>query len=150
MAISKWIFLGLLLAGSTLFFREAAATSLSGTLSRTGLAGANLGTGIQETLTGTGIGLSKLLNPFFSFADLIGKFQGVLSGGGFDSSNNAGGGLTPQSIDRTPKLVTTARLPSGGGTSTITWGSGTTASVPTLSAAAKAFYSNVGVSVSDS
>ena len=140
MAISKWIFLGLLLAGSTLFFREAAGTSLSGTLSRTGLAGANLGTGIQETLTGTGIGLSKLLNPFFSFADLIGKFQTVLGGGGgFDSSNNAGGGITTQ--------TTTAETPSGGGTSTISWSSGVSKSVPSLSAAAKSFYASKGVSV---
>jgi len=141
MAISKWIFLGLLIAGSTLFFREAAATSLSGTLSRTGLAGANIGTGIQESLTGTGVGLSKLLNPFFSFADLIGKFQTVLGGGGggFDSSNNSGGGITTQ--------TTTAALPSGGGTSTITWGSGVSKTVPTLSAAAKSFYASKGVSV---
>ena len=140
MAISKWIFLGLLLAGSTLFFREAAGTSLSGTLSRTGLAGANIGTGIQETLTGVGTGFSKLLNPLFTFADVIGKFQTVLGGGGgFDSSNNAGGGITTQ--------TTTAALPSGGGTSTISWSSGTTASVPTLSAAAKSFYASKGVSV---
>ena len=140
MAISKWIFLGLLLAGSTLFFREAAGTSLSGTLSRTGLAGANLGTGIQETLTGVGTGFSKLLNPLFTFADVIGKFQTVLGGGGgFDSSNNAGGGITTQ--------TTTAALPSGGGTSTISWSSGTTASVPSLSAAAKSFYAARGVSV---
>jgi len=140
MAISKWIFLGLLLAGSTLFFREAAATSLSGTLARTGLAGANVGTGIQETLTGTGVGLSKLLNPFFSFADLIGKFQSVLGqGGGFDSSNNSGGGIATQ--------TTTSKTPSGTGTSTISWSSGTSATVPSLSAAAKSFYSNLGVSV---
>tara|TARA_R100001244_G_scaffold26592_1_gene26557 strand:- start:1138 stop:1560 length:423 start_codon:yes stop_codon:yes gene_type:complete len=139
MAISKWIFLGLLLAGSTLFFREAAGTSLSSTLSRTGLAGANLGTGIQETLTGTGVGLSKLLNPFFSFADLIGKFQDVIGqGGGFDSSNNSGGGITQ---------TTTSKTPSGGGTSTISWSSGTSATVPSLSAAAKSFYSGLGVSV---
>ena len=140
MAISKWIFLGLLLAGSTLFFREAAGTSLSGTLSRTGLAGANIGTGIQETLTGVGVGFSKLLNPLFTFADVIGKFQTVLGGGGgFDSSNNAGGGITTQ--------TTTAALPSGGGTSTISWSSGTSATVPSLSAAAKSFYAARGVSV---
>lgn len=140
MAISKWIFLGLLLAGSTLFFREAAATSLSGTLSRTGLAGANIGTGIQESLTGVGTGFSKLLNPLFTFADVIGKFQTVLGGGGgFDSSNNSGGGITTQ--------TTTAALPSGGGTSTISWSSGVSKSVPTLSAAAKSFYASKGVSV---
>ena len=140
MAISKWIFLGLLIAGSTLFFREAATTSLSGTLSRTGLAGANIGTGIQESLTGVGTGISKLLNPLFTFADVIGKFQTVLGGGGgFDSSNNSGGGITTQ--------TTTAALPSGGGTSTISWSSGKTASVPTLSAAAKSFYAARGVSV---
>ena len=140
MAISKWIFLGLLLAGSTLFFREAAATSLSGTLSRTGLAGANIGTGIQESLTGVGTGFSKLLNPLFTFADVIGKFQTVLGGGGgIDSSNNSGGGITTQ--------TTTAALPSGGGTSTISWSSGVSKSVPTLSAAAKSFYASKGVSV---
>ena len=141
MAISKWIFLGLLIAGSTLFFREAAATSLSGTLSRTGLAGANIGTGIQETLTGVGTGFSKLLNPLFTFADVIGKFQTTLGGGGggFDSSNNAGGGITSQTI--------TAATPSGGGTSTISWSSGVSKSVPSLSAAAKSYYSARGVSV---
>tara|TARA_B100000749_G_C17996100_1_gene289342 strand:+ start:53 stop:475 length:423 start_codon:yes stop_codon:yes gene_type:complete len=139
MAISKWIFLGLLLAGSTLFFREAAGTSLSGTLARTGLAGANIGTGIQETLTGVGTGFSKLLNPLFTFADVIGKFQTVLGGGGFDSSNNSGGGITTQ--------TTTAALPSGGGTSTISWSNNTSATVPSLSAAAKSFYAARGVSV---
>ena len=144
-SISKWVFLGLLIAGSSLFFREAAATSLSGTLARTGLAGTNLGTGIQETLTGIGTGASKLLNPLFTFADVIGKFQTTLGtspvsqGGGFNSSNNAGGGITSQTI--------TASSPSGGGTSTISWSSGVSKSVPSLSAAAKSYYSARGVSV---
>ena len=71
--ISKWALLGIGIITASLFFREAAATTLTGTLSRTGLAGAEIGTGINKTLTGLGSGTARLIDPLFSLVDLFGK-----------------------------------------------------------------------------
>tara|TARA_R110002020_G_scaffold347351_1_gene561027 strand:- start:1682 stop:2116 length:435 start_codon:yes stop_codon:yes gene_type:complete len=102
-SISKWAIIGLGVVAASLFFKEAAATSLTGTLSRTGLAGSSLGSGIQSTLTGTGTGLAALLNPLFSGVDLIKKAGSIFGndnggGGGMNQDNNSGGGIASNNI----------------------------------------------------
>ena len=103
-SISKWAIIGLGIITASLFFKEAAATSLTGTLSRTGAAGSDLGSGIQSTLTGVGVGASQLLNPLFSFVDLFGKAGSLFggaennSGGGMNQDNNSGGGIATNNI----------------------------------------------------
>ena len=123
-SISKWALLGIGIITASLFFREAAATSLTGTLSRTGLAGADIGTGINKTLTGVGEGASKLLNPLFSLVDLFGATQKLFEpsgtgrnsnevGGGFNQDNNSGGGIQASNI---PTSLAGVSASNGGGT----------------------------------
>ncbi len=69
--ITKWILLGVGLLAVSFFFKEAAASSLTKTLGRTGLAGQQLGAGIAATGAGVGQAGVSLLNPFWSLADLI-------------------------------------------------------------------------------
>lgn len=103
-SISKWAIIGIGLVAAGLFFKEAAGSSLTGTLNRTGLAGASLGSGIQSSLTGVGVGASQLLNPFFSLVDLFGKAGGLFAsgnvetGGGVNLNNNSGGGIASSNI----------------------------------------------------
>tara|TARA_R110000824_G_scaffold52318_2_gene145170 strand:- start:263 stop:700 length:438 start_codon:yes stop_codon:yes gene_type:complete len=103
-SISKWAIIGLGVIAASLFFKEAAATSLTGTLSRTGSAGSDLGSGIQSTLTGIGSGASRLIDPLFSIVDLFGKagslFGGseITTGGGMNQDNNSGGGIASNNI----------------------------------------------------
>ena len=151
-SISKWAIIGLGVVAASLFFKEAAATSLTGTLSRTGLAGASLGSGIQSTLVGTGNGLAALLNPLFSGVDLIKKAASIFGtddggGGGMNQDNNSGGGIASNNIPSSLAGVS-ASNGGGGGTSKISWSSGASASVPSLSSAAKSHYRSLGVSVS--
>jgi len=149
-SISKWVILGLGLVTATFFFKEAAGSSLTSTLSRTGLAGSNLGGGIDSVLSGTSSGLVTLLNPAFSFLDLISKAGNLFSdpiatGGGMNQNNNSGGGIATSNIPSSIAGVSASN--GGGGTSKISWSSGATASVPSLSAAAKSHYRSLGVSV---
>lgn len=122
--ISKWALLGIGIITASLFFREAAATTLTGTLSRTGLAGAEIGTGINKTLTGLGSGSARLIDPLFSLVDLFGKTQTLFEpsgtgrnsnevGGGFNQDNNAGGGIQASNI---PTSLAGVSASNGGGT----------------------------------
>lgn len=106
LSLSKWAIIGAGVIIAGLFFREAAATSLTGTLQRTGLAGQELGSGIQSTLTGVGAGSARLTDPLFSLVDLFRKVGDlfpkspdnvniVTQGGGMNLDDNAGGGITP-------------------------------------------------------
>ena len=81
-AVTKWIVLGLGILAATFFFKEAAGSSLTGTLQRTGLAGQSLGTGIAATGAGVGEAGVRLLDPFFSLADLFSKFGNLFGGNG--------------------------------------------------------------------
>tara|TARA_R100001143_G_C3335795_1_gene121747 strand:- start:606 stop:1064 length:459 start_codon:yes stop_codon:yes gene_type:complete len=149
-SISKWAIIGLGVIAASFFFKEAAATSLTGTLSRTGSAGSDLGSGIQSTLTGVGVGASRLIDPLFSIVDLFGKagslFGGseITTGGGMNQDNNSGGGIASNNI---PSSLAGVSASNGGGTSKISWSSGASASVPSLSSAAKGHYRSLGVSV---
>lgn len=81
-AVTKWIILGLGILAATFFFKEAAGSSLTGTLQRTGLAGQSLGTGIAATGAGVGEFGVRILDPFFSVADLFSKFGNLFGGNG--------------------------------------------------------------------
>ena len=89
---------------------------------------------IGESLRSIGSGSSKLLDPLFSLKDLLydANVSGAASVGPVSqeqgATNAVAGTLTPSS-------------------STITWSSGTTATVPQLSPEAKSWYSGLGVSV---
>ena len=78
--ITKWILLGVGLLAVSFFFKEAAASSLTKTLGRTGLAGQQLGAGIAATGAGVGQAGVSLLNPFWSLADLIKRYGSLFNG----------------------------------------------------------------------
>ena len=80
-AVTKYIILGLGILAATFFFKEAAGSTLTGTLHRTGLAGQSLGSGIASTGAGVGEFGVRLLDPFFSLADLFSKFGNLFGGG---------------------------------------------------------------------
>ena len=92
----------------------------------------SIGQGIGDSLRSIGSGSAKLLDPLFSLKTLI-----------YDSNvpGSANVSATAQVEGETSNGVL---KPSS---STITWSSGTTASVPKLSPAAKSFYQARGVSV---
>jgi len=109
-AVTKWIVLGLGILAATFFFKEAAGSSLSGTLSRTGLAGQNVGAGIAATGAGVGQFGVRLLDPFFSLADLFSKF-GNLFGGGSETVTST----TTPAVQTTGGVTYVGTNRSGGG-----------------------------------
>jgi hypothetical protein len=114
--------------------RPASAIGTGGALQETGKGIASIGAGIGESLRSIGSGSSKLLDPLFSLKDLL-----------YDANVSGAASVGPVSQEQGATNALTGTLnPSS---STITWSSGTTATVPTLSPAAQSFYSNLGVSV---
>jgi len=114
--------------------RPESAAATGGALQSTGLGIASIGAGIGESLRSIGSGSSKLLDPLFSLRDLL-----------YDANVSGAASVGPVSQSQgTTNINTGTARPS---TSTITWSSGTTATVPTLSAAATSYYRNLGVSV---
>ena len=109
--------------------RPQSAIGTGAALTETGTGIASIGSGIGESLRSIGSGSAKLLDPLFSLKDLV--FDSRVSGAANTSAvaQNEGLGANPSS-------------------STITWSSGTTRTVPSLSAAAKSYYRSRGVSVS--
>jgi len=113
--------------------RPASAIGTGAALQETGTGIAAIGMGIGESLRSIGSGSAKLMDPLFSLKDLI-------------YSNNVAGSANVSPAAQVEGETSQGRLtPSS---STITWSSGTSASVPSLSAAAKSFYRSRGVSVS--
>jgi len=138
MVISKLTgYLALGLVGAFLInslVRPASAAATGGALQETGLGIASIGAGIGESLRSIGSGSAKLLDPLFSLRDLL-----------YDANVSGAASVGPVSQSQgTTNINTGTARPS---TSTITWSSGTTATVPTLSAAATSYYRNLGVSV---
>ena len=113
--------------------RPQSALGTGAALQETGSGIASIGSGIGESLRSIGSGSAKLLDPLFSLKDLV-----------YDSNITGAANTSPvaQVSGQTNKGVL---KPS---TSTITWSGGTTRTVPTLSAAATAYYRNLGVKVS--
>ena len=112
--------------------RPQSALGTGAALTETGTGIASIGAGIGDSLRSIGEGSSKLFNPLFTLRDLV--FSSDVTGSANVSptaqvtgeTNN--GQLTPSS-------------------STVTWSSGTTRSLPSLSPAARSFYRSRGVSV---
>ena len=131
--ITSYLALGLI--GAFLLntiIRPASALGTGAALQETGIGIASIGAGIGESLRSIGSGSAKLFDPLFTLRDLV-----------YSSDVSAAAGVGPvnQAQGETNYGIST---PSS---STITWSSGTTASVPSLSPAAKSYYRNIGVSV---
>ena len=115
--------------------RPASAIGTGAALQETGSGIASIGAGIGSSLRSIGQGSAKLLDPLFSLRDLV-----------YDANVAGAASVGPVSQEQgTTDVVTGVPTPSS---STITWSSGTTATVPTLSAAATSFYRNLGVKIS--
>ena len=112
--------------------RPASALGTGAALQETGIGIASIGAGIGDSLRSIGSGSAKLFDPLFTLRDLVYSS---------DVTGAANVSPTAQATGETNYNVST---PSS---STITWSSGTTASVPSLSPAAKSYYRALGVSV---
>jgi len=112
--------------------RPQSALGTGAALTETGTGIASIGMGIGESLRSIGSGSAKLLDPLFSLKDLI--YDSNVPGAANVSAAAQVEGETNQGVLK----------PSA---STITWSSGTTRSVPSLSPAARSFYRSRGVSV---
>jgi len=112
--------------------RPAEAIGTGGALQETGKGIASIGAGIGNSLRSIGSGSAKLFDPLFTLRDLI-----------YSSDVTGAANVSPaaQAAGETNYNVST---PSS---STITWSSGTTASGPSLSPAAKSYYRGIGVRV---
>ena len=130
-------YLALWLVGAYLInalVRPASAIGTGGALQETGKGIASIGQGIGSTLTSLGQGGADLFKPLWELKNLL-----------FDANVSGAASVGPVSQEQgTTNVMTGIPTPTS---STITWSSGTTATVPTLSPAAKSFYSNLGVSV---
>ena len=112
------------------FTRPAHASQTAGAISETFAAFGRGGAAAGEFGQGIGSGLAGLFKPLWEVSNLVERFSSLATG-----SANVG----PVAQESTGTGSTTS--------STITWNSGTTASVPSLSPAAKSYYKGLGVSV---
>ena len=127
-------YLGIAFVGAYLLntlVRPAEALGTASALVETGSGIASIGEGIGSSLRSIGSGSAKLLDPLFSLKDLL--YDSRVSGSATVSPVAQNAGSLNQSNQSNPS------------SSTITWSNGTTASVPSLSPAAKAYYSAIGV-----
>jgi len=113
--------------------RPASALGTGAALQETGTGIASIGAGIGESLRSIGSGSAKLFDPLFTLRDLV--YSSDVSG-----SANVGAVANESMQQEFSK-------PSTPVSSTITWSSGTSAQVPSLSPAAKSYYRSLGVSV---
>ena len=115
-----------------IFLKQAYATSI-------GTAGVDVGQGLTSTAGGISSVISAFINPITSiFGTLSGFFGGLVP-------NNSNGARNEPSIVGRDERRTPNQMVRSGDTSTISWSSGTTATVPSLSSEAKAYYSALGV-----
>ena len=131
--ISSYLALGLV--GAFLLnalLRPQSALGTGAALTETGTGIASIGRGIGESLRSIGSGSAKLFDPLFTLKDLV--YDSNVAGAANISAAAQVEGETNYGILK----------PSS---STITWSSGTTATLPSLSPAAKSYYRGLGVSV---
>ena len=114
--------------------RPASALGTGAALQETGIGIASIGAGIGDSLRSIGSGSAKLFDPLFTLRDLV--YSSDVSG-----SANVGAVANESMQQEFSK-------PSTPVSSTITWSSGTSRQVPSLSPAAKSYYRGLGVSVS--
>jgi hypothetical protein len=112
--------------------RPQSALGTGAALQETGSGIASIGAGIGESLRSIGSGSAKLFDPLFSLKDLV------------YSSSVAGAANVSPAAQVEGETNDGVLKPSS---STVTWSSGTTRSLPSLSPAAKSFYRSRGVSV---
>jgi len=113
--------------------RPASALGTGAALQETGIGIASIGAGIGDSLRSIGSGSAKLFDPLFTLRDLV--YSSDVSG-----AANVGA-VANESMQQEFSKPTTPV------SSTITWSSGTSAQVPSLSPAAKSYYRSLGVSV---
>jgi|TARA_R100000306_G_scaffold22009_1_gene25616 hypothetical protein len=114
--------------------RPGSAIATGGALQETGSGIASIGAGIGSSLSALGTGGADLFKPLWELKNLVYYTSDVAGSASVgpvsqEQGETNNGKLTPSS-------------------STITWSSGTTATVPSLSPAAKSYYSKLGVGVS--
>ena len=122
--------------------RPAEAIQSGAALTATGQGIGGIGAGIGDALRSIGSGSAKLLDPLWSLKSLIYDTHNDI--GVLYDSNVSGSANTSPVAQISGETNQGVNKPSS---STITWSSGTTATVPTLSPAAQAYYKNIGVSV---
>ena len=117
---TKWVVIAAGLVFLGLFTKEAAASGLTGTLQRTGLAGQSIGGGLAAIGRGGGAGFSGLLQPFWEIRNIVRGFMNLGSatpwledspeqGGGTNETTGDGGGSDPVPvaiIQGTPDIYT--------------------------------------------
>ena len=113
--------------------RPASAIQSGAALGVTGSGIASIGEGIGQSLRSIGSGSAKLFDPLFTLRDLV--YSSDVSG-----SANVGA-VANESMQQE------FSAPTKPVSSTITWSSGTSAQVPSLSPAARSYYRGLGVSV---
>ena len=113
-----------------IFLKQAYGTSI-------GTAGVDVGQGLTSTAGGISSVISAFINPITAiFGTLSGFFGGL--------TNSNGGRNEPSTAGRDERRTPDNRVRTGD-TSTISWSSGTTATVPSLSAEARSYYAGLGV-----
>ena len=127
-------YLGIAFVGAWLLntlVRPQEALGSASALVETGTGIASIGEGIGSSLRSIGSGSAKLLDPLFSLKDLL-----------YDSRVSGSATISPVAQNQGSLTSSNISSPSS---STITWSNGTTASVPSLSPQARAYYSKLGV-----
>jgi|TARA_R100000963_G_C4597315_1_gene72264 hypothetical protein len=127
-------YLGIAFVGAYLLntlIRPVEALGTASALVETGSGIASIGEGIGSSLRSIGSGSAKLLDPLFSLKDLL--YDSRVPGSANVSATAQNSGSLNPSNSSSPS------------SSTITWSSGTTATVPSLSPQARAYYSALGV-----
>ena len=115
-----------------IFLKQAYGTSI-------GTAGVDVGQGLTSTAGGISSIISAFINPITSiFGTLSGFFGGL-------GSNNTNGARNEPSTAGRDERRTPNQMVRSGDTSSISWSSGATATVPSLSSEARAYYSALGV-----
>jgi hypothetical protein len=124
------LFLGNVIARPAAAQQSAEAFTAAGT--GIGASLSSIGRGVGDLGSGAGTGLTGLLMPLWEIKNLVygesPEVPGAANASAVAQSDAGGAGRT--------------------GSNTITWSSGTSRSVPSLSPAAKSHYSSLGVSVS--
>jgi len=125
-----------------IFSRPASASASAGALGETGSAIGNVLSSFGSGLSDLGIGLGEggvgLFKPFWEVKNLMATVPVVYD------ANVAGAANSSAVAQSEGETVRNVNRPTS---STITWSGGTTATVPSLSAAARSYYSARGVSV---
>ena len=116
-----------------IFLKQAYGTSI-------GTAGVDVGQGLTSTAGGISNIISAFINPITSIVGTLSGFFGGLT-------NSNGGRNEPSTAGRDERRTPDNRVRTGD-TSTISWSSGTTATVPSLSSEARSYYAGLGVKVS--